>query len=508
MSWLPLVSCILALLASAPQTSRAEETIRLSGRVDRVYTDQFFTINDGRAGGDQAVFIPEPAEPPVRGDRITVTGVMRPFRWATWIDEDDWFRSGWGLLQDVLVKFDGRPVLVADSAVDPLGHDLVRASRGSEPDRPLTGRTRGERKMSARAGGGAGVATAGAGGAGAGATVGAASGRVPSARPRERRTPAGDQPDRRTGESAGELSERDVAARGRPQEQGDDRRAPDRDPGGSTSDPRLPGRPGPEQTRPRTGADRSAAAPSGAMPGAPLPASGTETDAGAQRLVSPGELVTDPRSFSGQDLLVAGTVGRRLDARTVELRSGASGAPLVVTLEDPDVALREGEPILVIGRLGDVMADSDARAGGRVDARGNDRAPAFTGRVLSDAESRARVVAATARAIARDPSLFVGRQVSLVADVAEIVGPRSFLVRGEGNDPRDTVLVVVSHESQMPRPPARVRLFGRVEILQAFNPESRIDPASLEGVDRDLMDGRPVIVADSVTDPDIRPLGR
>lgn len=47
-----------------------------------------------------------------------------------------------------------------------------------------------------------------------------------------------------------------------------------------------------------------------------------------------------------------------------------------------------------------------------------------------------------------------------------------------------------------------MRVDGRVEILHPGSDlDSRIDPAWLEGVDREAFEGRPLIVADSVTVP-------
>jgi hypothetical protein len=84
--------------------------------------------------------------------------------------------------------------------------------------------------------------------------------------------------------------------------------------------------------------------------------------------------------------------------------------------------------------------------------------------------------------------------------------------------PEDSVIVLVSDPGAMPeRVGQPVRVFGRVSTLEeprasdsgngAQAGGGRIDPAWLEGVDLTVFGGRPVIMADSVTDPDTRPIG-
>jgi hypothetical protein len=111
-----------------------------------------------------------------------------------------------------------------------------------------------------------------------------------------------------------------------------------------------------------------------------------------------------------------------------------------------------------------------------------------------------------------------------------VLGPHAFLVRDGGASsslrsaasvsPEDSVIVLVSDPGAMPeRVGQPVRVFGRVSILEeprasdtgngAEGPAGggRIDPAWLEGVDMTVFGGRPVIMADSVTEPDARPIG-
>lgn len=392
------------------------------------------------------------------------------------------------------------------------------------------------------------MATGGAGGAtgtGAAATAGSSGtrGPKPGTSPIERVTPAGNQPDRRTGESAGELSERGTGAgAGGASTTGETRTmgagSPRDQAGGTAATGESPGTPG------GPGGQASTAVPGGLRPG--------------EQLVPIPDVIGAPQRYAGAPLVLEGVVLRQTDPRVVEIVStdGPDAGVVRVILDQDLSTVPAGQRVFVRGRITDEAAGR-ASAGSRaaplalsgeiltgeaaVPAQAGAARPAETPAAQGAAgqppslanpppanPAMDEVIAATATAIARDVSLFNGRRVSLVGEVAEVLGPHAFLVRDGGassslrsaatTSPEDSVIVLVSDPGAMPeRVGQPVRVFGRVSTLEeprasdsgngAQAGGGRIDPAWLEGVDLTVFGGRPVIMADSVTDPDTRPIG-
>ncbi|MGH9867785.1 MAG: hypothetical protein ACREAA_06435 [Candidatus Polarisedimenticolia bacterium] len=450
--------------------------VQLTARVDRVFTDQLFTLNDGHPGHDLPVFIPNPLAPPRHGDRVTVSGSMRRFDWTRWVDNQTWFDEGWGLMHDMLVKFENRPVLVADSVFEPGGRNLALPEGQVAPPGPVQPQTRGERKAARQAE----KAWTSTHGMTTAAAVGTAAGYGHmDAGPVERMTPAGDQPDRQTGEGAG------------------------------TSAP---------------GAPTAGAAP--AAPDTPMRQGMGPTTISAARTMSPDDrfattdqVVADPDAYAGQDLVVSGTVVRLIGKATVELGSG-DGQVLTVELDAEPAYLVAGQRVLVHGRLMPHSGPAAMMSGHLLSPTGASAIEAGSPEVT---ELDADVVVATPHAIAGDPALFVGRKVNIVATVANIAGAHAFVVRDDISETssrattslNDAVVVLVSDPSQLPQEPGmRVRVVGRVVMLpedpaaQPADAAERIDPAWLEGLDMSLYAGQPTIVAETVTEPGLRQIGR
>ena len=109
-------------------------------------------------------------------------------------------------------------------------------------------------------------------------------------------------------------------------------------------------------------------------------------------------------------------------------------------------------------------------------------------------------------AVAREPTDFYGRQLWLAGVVADVIGPRSLLLDGPGDEPLDDLLVI----TEAPWATAGDAAPGTRPLLQGdrlwVHGELRaLDPAELEGrIDAELEDdvaareGEPVLVADAI----------
>jgi len=91
--------------------------VRVKAEVEDVYGAHAFTLDEDRmlAGPDVLVLVPAPLKPVPEGDDVTVSGPVHEFVRARLERDYQWFSPNDFGDPDVLVRFESRPVIVAES---------------------------------------------------------------------------------------------------------------------------------------------------------------------------------------------------------------------------------------------------------------------------------------------------------------------------------------------------------------------------------------------------------
>jgi hypothetical protein len=98
--------------------------VRVRAEVERIFSPRVFTLDRDKAfsGPDALVLIPATKTGTVTDNTlVTVTGTVRPFRWAELSRDHHWFEFEPRLRR----SFEMRPVIVADSVVTATGAELL-----------------------------------------------------------------------------------------------------------------------------------------------------------------------------------------------------------------------------------------------------------------------------------------------------------------------------------------------------------------------------------------------
>jgi hypothetical protein len=242
-----------------------------------------------------------------------------------------------------------------------------------------------------------------------------------------------------------------------------------------------------------------------------------------------GEVVADPAVYEGETVVVAGEVSRVYGPRAFVLRGSEDVfGPELLVVADRAITPIDGRTADAPVLPGDIVAvhgvvrsfdpgDVQWRTGADLDEAALwpwRQRPSLVADFVS-INPRLSMSAATALVgeIAANPTDYLGRRVSVLSQVARIVGPRSFVVGGDDFVGRGELLVLTARPIDAPpdRPPDLatmpddlVRVTGRVRALDVAALEAEV------GIDLDEHQlapwiGRPVLVA---TEVDLTPRAR